>query len=139
MQEWGKQRIETLKGQQIISQLESAIREIDEVGQSLTLSDATEFAHKISPHKDRATKAIAKFKESSQMKTIHDSSVQQDIKTESSLHEQITCQIEFLPEEIEVEQRRAQLETVQNLQHDMEVENLIYYTVYSILIISFFL
>ena len=133
-QEWKKLQIETLKGKQIVSQLESAIREIDNVGQTLALSDASEFAHKISPFKAQAVQAINKFLESSQLKNIQESSTGVHAETEDSSwempsHEQLSQQIHYLPEEIEVEQRRAQLETVQNLQHDMEVKSVILHTI----------
>ncbi len=90
-----------------MSQIQSAIREIDEVMQTLTPSEASEFAHKIEPFKTQAVQAIKKFMQSNEMRIIQDASAAVHVETEDSSwglierpsHEQLTQDIQFLPED----------------------------------------
>ncbi len=114
--DWSKLRIEQLKGNQIASQLEAAVRELEQVGQQLTPSDENEFEKKIKPYKIQALSAVRDFKQ-----YIEEPWKDVSLESQSEHPQQLQLsQEQILPEEIEVEQRRAQLETYQNLQKDME-------------------
>lgn len=126
-QNWEKARKELLNGQHVASQLKSAIREVEEVGQHLSHQDEVEFLKLIEPHIKRALDAIKSFNKVSQVLT----SAQQESSSHSNSDgdeeitpplKQITLQynVKLLEEEIEVESKKAQLETVENLQHDIE-------------------
>jgi len=126
-QDWEKARKELLNGQHVASQLKSAIREVEEVGQHLSKQDEVEFLKLIEPHIKRALDAIKSFNNASQVLTStqesssHSNSEGDDEEITPPL-KQITLQYDekLLEEEIEVESKKAQLETVENLQHDIE-------------------
>lgn len=124
--DWEKARKEALNGQHVTSQLKSAIREVEEVGQHLSQQDEPEFLKLIEPHIKRALDAIKSFNTASQVliSTQESSSHSNfDVDEENTPQlKQIALQYDekLLEEEIEVESKKAQLETVENLQHDIE-------------------
>ncbi len=100
---------------------------MEEVGQHLSKQDEVEFLKLIEPHIKRALDAIKSFNNASQVLTStqesssHSNSEGDDEEITPPL-KQITLQYDekLLEEEIEVESKKAQLETVENLQHDIE-------------------
>jgi len=118
--EWDKVRRETLNAQRTISQLEAAVREVDEVRQLLNPEEAREFDKQIKPHKKKAVDFINKFTEICNTVNGIQEITPETLETEQS-HSGLRLQYkdEFLPEEIEVERRKAQLETYENLQQDI--------------------
>lgn len=118
--EWDKVRRETLNAQRTISQLEAAVGEVDEVRQLLNPEEAREFDKQIKPHKKKAVDFINKFTEICNTVNGIQEITPETLETEQS-HSGLRLQYkdEFLPEEIEVERRKAQLETYENLQQDI--------------------
>lgn len=115
--DWNKVRTEQLKGQQVASQLEAALQELEGVSQHLTSDDEIEFEKKVRPYKNQALNAIRIFKQNSDnFNNVFESHTsEEDQKKQIELIEEIV-----IPEEIEVEQCKAQFETYQNLQKDIE-------------------
>lgn len=112
--DWDKVRTEQLKGQQVASQLQAALRELEGVGCQLKPEDEKEFENKIRPYRIQALNAVKKFKQN--LNENFDSHV-----SESEQKQQLMLsQEQILPEEIEVEQRKIQLETYEDLQKDIE-------------------
>ncbi|XP_046643546.1 syntaxin-17-like [Daphnia pulicaria] len=112
--DWDKVRTEQLKGQQVASQLQAALRELEGVGCQLKPEDEKEFENKIRPYRIQALIAVKKFKQN--LNENFDSHV-----SESEQKQQLMLsQEQILPEEIEVEQRKIQLETYEDLQKDIE-------------------
>lgn len=115
--DWNKVKTEQLKGQQVASQLEAALQELEGVSQHLTSDDEIEFEKKVRPYKNQALNAIRIFKQNSDnFNNVFESHTsEEDQKKQIELIEEIV-----IPEEIEVEQCKAQFETYQNLQKDIE-------------------
>lgn len=115
--DWNKVRTEQLKGQQVASQLEAALQELEGVSQHLTSDDEIEFEKKVRPYKNQALNAIRIFKQNSEnFNNVFESHTsEEDQKKQIELIEETV-----IPEEIEVEQCKAQFETYQNLQKDIE-------------------
>lgn len=114
--DWVRVRTEQLKAQQVASQLEAALEELEEVARQLTPDDELQFERKIRPYKNQALDAVRVFKQNS------DDSYKafQPHISENDQKQQVMLLKEVLPVEIEIEQRKAQLETYVNLQKDIE-------------------
>ncbi|KAI9564399.1 hypothetical protein GHT06_008138 [Daphnia sinensis] len=117
IKDWNKVRTEQLKGQQVASQLEAALQELEGVAQQLTPDDGIEFEKKVRLYKSQALNAIRVFKQNSDNfnDSVEPYMSEENQKKQLELIEEI-----FLPEEIEIEQRKAQFDTYQNLQKDIE-------------------
>jgi len=118
--EWDRVRRETLNAQRTVSQLQAAVREVDEVREHLTTEEAKEFDRQIKPHKRKAEDAIKRFTDICYTANgIEEITPETREPAQSHGGLQLQYKEEFLPEEIEVEQRKAQLETYENLQQDI--------------------
>lgn len=115
--EWEKVRRETLNAQRTVSQFRAAIREVDDVRHLLTLEEEKEFQRQIKPHQSKALDAIKKFTDNCSNTTSIEEITPEPVRPESGLR--LQYKEEFLLEEIEVEQRKAQLQTYENLQQDI--------------------
>ena len=117
-QQWEAMRIESLNASRTIQQLRAALEEMETVRYQLNLGDQEEFDRQLSPHKKKALQAISKFE------TLWPAQLPQITETESEYKEtpemeKIQLQETLLPEEIELEQRKIQYATWQNLQQDI--------------------
>jgi hypothetical protein len=94
------------------------LRELEGVGRQLKPEDEKEFENKIRPFRNQALAAVKIFKQNC------DQSNENFNSRASSENEQkqqlMLSQEQILPEEIEVEQRKIQLETYETLQKDIE-------------------
>ncbi|XP_059351620.1 syntaxin-17-like [Daphnia carinata] len=114
---WNKLRTEQLKGQQVAAQLEAALLELEGVAQQLTSDDEIEFEKRVRPYKNQALNAIRILKQNAD----NFNEGFEPLTSEEGQKKQLELIKEtVLPEEIEVEQRKVQFETYQNLQKDIE-------------------
>lgn len=109
----------------MITQLKAAIREVEEVGQQLPPKEEKEFSRSVEPHIKKASNAIRSFTVATQASNsfLCDTGSAEANDTVSSADKTtIAIQLnhQVLPEEVEIEQRKAQLEAVENLQQDIE-------------------
>lgn len=121
-------KAEILQGQSVVSQLSAAIAEIDEVGNRLNPDDKKEFTNCIGPHRMKAYEAIEKFNgfvKSSIELTIksvnhHDDDLQEmQGNSDQPLGKEL-MQEQLSSEELELEYRRAQMETMETLDKDIK-------------------
>lgn len=106
-----------MKGRQITLQLEAAIHELEEVGQQLNYQDQKEFTEKIKPYKKLAQSAVKDFKYCSEE---YSDTLPHLLEAEENREKINLSQALILPEEFEIETRKAHLETFENLQKDVE-------------------
>ena len=106
-----------MNAQRTVSQFRAAIREVDDVRHLLTLEEEKEFQRQIKPHQSKALDAIKKFTDNCSNTTSIEEITPEPVRPESGLR--LQYKEEFLLEEIEVEQRKAQLQTYENLQQDI--------------------
>lgn len=109
--------MEMLKAERTVRQLQAAMEEIDAVREQLSPAEARDFDRIVEKDRKRALEALRVFSLNTQHVPEVDKSLehqQEEAKQEQTFYEE-----EILPEEIELECRRAQLETWTNLQKDI--------------------
>lgn len=105
-----------IQGRRIVSQLEATLRELENVRSSLEAEDERTFSQKIAPTKQRVLAAIQQFYQRMQSTTSSQISTEQ-IENEPCVvnqHEQ-----QLMLEQINLEDRKAELEAFENLQKDI--------------------
>lgn len=113
-----KLRLELIKGNQSVSQLEAALQELEEVSEKLTDKEKKEFEDSLKPFKIQALTAIKNFKKFSVEISSKGPSCPKEENGETTQPQLLQSQI--FPEEIELEERKAQLDNFETLQRDIE-------------------
>ena len=105
----------------MVTQLKAAILEMDEVGRQLPAQEEAEFSRLVEPHLRKALEVIKSFTLASQVTeelSLQDAEALREVNNQQ---QQLQLQKEqYAEEQLALEQRKAQLESYENLQQDIE-------------------